>query len=132
MVSYKALNTAIESPILNRCDTIWNSYAGERVAPQKSVLSNRSDTIGNIYASEGVATPKSRIFNRCDTIWDIYAGERVATAKSMVSNCCDTVWNCIVCFFALYAIRVVLFLLNKTLSSYMKAFDSLLRMPCHP
>ena len=31
----------------------------------------------------------------------------------------------------MYAIRVVLFLLNKTWSSYMKAFDSLYKLPCH-
>ena len=54
--------TATESPILNRCDTIWNIYAGERVAPHKSTLSNR-----------------------CDTIWDIYAGERVAVRVSIIS-----------------------------------------------
>ena len=53
MVSYKALNTTIKSLTFNRCDTIWNIYAGERFARRKSP-----------------------ILNRCDTIWDIYAGER--------------------------------------------------------
>ena len=32
----------------------------------------------------------------------------------------------------MYAIRVVLFLLNKTWSSHMKAFDSNFKLPCHP
>ena len=59
MVSYKALNTAKKSPILNRCNTIWNSHAGERDATAKSVLSNRCDTIWNSYAGERVATTKS-------------------------------------------------------------------------
>ena len=40
--------TATESPILNRCDNIWN-----------------------IYVSEGLAIVKSPISNCCDTIWDI-------------------------------------------------------------
>lgn len=62
--------TATESPILNRCDTIWN-----------------------IYVSEGFATVKSTLSNRCDTIWNIYAGERVAPHKSTTSNRCDTIWN---------------------------------------
>ena len=78
MVSYKALNTTPESSILNRCGTIWNIYAGEKVAPRKSPISNR-----------------------CDTIWDIYAGERVAAIKSTLSNRCDTIRNCIV-FFSCY------------------------------
>ena len=39
--------TATESPILNRCDNIWN-----------------------IYVSEGLAIVKSPISNCCDTIWD--------------------------------------------------------------
>ena len=68
--------TATESPILNRCDTIWNIYAGERVAPPKSPLSNR-----------------------CDTIWDIYAGEGFAKCKSRISDCFDTILNSIACFF---------------------------------
>ena len=76
MVSYKALNTATESPILNRCDAIWNIYVSERVAIFKSPISNR-----------------------CDTIWNIYAGERIAPPKSALSNYCDTIWNCIVYFF---------------------------------
>ena len=62
--------TAIESPILNRCDTIGDIYAGERVAIAKSTLSNRCDTIWNIYVSEGFTTAKSILFNRCDTIWN--------------------------------------------------------------
>ena len=83
--------TAIESPILNRCDTIWNIYVGERVAIAKSILSNRCDTIWNSYAGERVAPPKSTLSNRCDTIWDIYAGERFAPPKSTLSNRCDTI-----------------------------------------
>ena len=39
--------TATESLNLNRCDTIWDIYAGERVAPHKSPISNRCDTIWN-------------------------------------------------------------------------------------
>ena len=53
------LVTVLKSTFLNSCHTIWDIYAGERMATAKSVLSNR-----------------------CDTIWDIYAGERVAIAKS--------------------------------------------------
>ena len=68
--------TAIESPILNRCDTIWN-----------------------IYVYEGFATVKSILSNRCDTIWNIYVSERSTIFKSTPSNSCDTIWNCIVCFF---------------------------------
>ena len=85
--------TAIESPILNRCDTIWDIYVSEGFAIVKSKLSNRCDTIWNIYVYEGFATPKSMLSNRCDTIWNIYAGERVAPHKSTPSNRCDTIWN---------------------------------------
>ena len=91
--------TATESPILNRCDTIGNIYAGERFAIAKSTLSNRCDTIWDIYAGERVAMAKSTLSNRCDTIWNIYVSEGFATAKSTLSNCCDTIWDCIVCFF---------------------------------
>ena len=63
MVSYKALNTESKSTPSNRCDTIWNIYAGE-----------------------GFTIYKSPILNRCDTIWDIYAGERFAPEKSPVPN----------------------------------------------
>ena len=42
----------MKSLLSNRCDTIWNIYAGERVAPRKSTPSNRCDTIWNIYADE--------------------------------------------------------------------------------
>ena len=77
--------TATESPILNRCDTIWNIYAGERVAPHKSTLSNRCDTIWDIYAGERVATAKSTLSNRCDTIWNIYADEGFTTEVSIIS-----------------------------------------------
>ena len=66
--------TSIESPILNRCDTIWNIYVSEEFATVKSTHSNCCDTIWNVYVCE-VAIPKSRISNRCDTIWDIYVSE---------------------------------------------------------
>ena len=85
--------TATESPILNRCDTIWNIYVYEGFATPKSKHSNRCDTIWNIYVYEGFARHKTPISNRCDTIGDIYAGERVAECKSRISNCCDTIWN---------------------------------------
>ena len=77
--------TAIESPILNRCDTIWNIYAGEKVAPHKSILFNRCDTIWNIYAGERVAPHKSILSNRCDTIWNIYVYEGFAILVSIIS-----------------------------------------------
>ena len=75
--------TAIESPILNRCDTIWDIYAGERVAIGKSNLSNRCDTIWNIYADEEFTTIKSTLSNRCDTIWNIYVYEGFAIPVSI-------------------------------------------------
>ena len=75
--------TATESPILNRCDIIWNIDAGERVAIAKSTLFNRCDTIWNIYVYEGFATPKSLLSNRCDTIWNIYVSEGFATVVSI-------------------------------------------------
>ena len=47
--------TLPKSIISNHCDTIWDIYAGERVATDKSLLSNRCDTIWDIYACEGFA-----------------------------------------------------------------------------
>ena len=61
MVSYKALNTARKSTPSNRCDTIWNIYAGEKVAERKSTVSNCCYTIWNIYVSEGFAITVSII-----------------------------------------------------------------------
>ena len=55
--------TATESPILNRCDTIWNIYVSEKVATAKSILTNCCDTIWDIYAYERFALPKSPIPN---------------------------------------------------------------------
>ena len=72
--------TATESPILNRCDTIWNIYVSEGFATGKSILSNRCDTIWNIYVYEGVAEPKSLFSNRCDTIWNVYVSEEFAVS----------------------------------------------------
>lgn len=43
--------TATESPILNRCDTIWNIYVSEGLAIVKSPISNCCDTIGDINTS---------------------------------------------------------------------------------
>ena len=45
------------------------------MATAKSVLSNRCDTIWDIYAGERVAIAKSTLSNCCDTIWDIHVGE---------------------------------------------------------
>ena len=50
----------LKSIISNHCDTIWDIYAGERVATDKSLLSNRCDTIWDIYACEGFATVKNK------------------------------------------------------------------------
>ena len=77
--------TVTESPILNRCDTIWNIYVSERGAIPKSLISNRCDTIWNIYAGEGFAQPKSRFSNPCDTIWNIYVSEGFAIRVSIIS-----------------------------------------------
>ena len=84
--------TATESPILNRCDTIWNIYVSEGFALSKSPFSNRCDTIWDIYVSERFALNKSPFPNRCDTIWDIYAGERFATSV-FVNSFISTVYG---------------------------------------
>ena len=77
--------TIRESPILNRCDTIWNIYVSEGFAPPKSTLSYRCDTIWNVYAGESVAIAKSMFSNRCDTIWNIYVSEGFTRSVSIIS-----------------------------------------------
>ena len=55
MVSYKALNTAIKSPISNTCHGIRNSDGGEAAAIPESTPSNTCHRIRNRDGGEAAA-----------------------------------------------------------------------------
>ena len=62
MVSYKALNTDVESILSNTCNRRGNVYGGERTAPRESMTSNTCNRRGNVYGGERAATFESIAF----------------------------------------------------------------------
>ena len=59
MVSYKALNTTIESPTSNTCQRIRNRNGGEATAPRESTVSNTFHGIRNRDGGEATAIRES-------------------------------------------------------------------------
>ena len=85
MVSYKALNTVTKDFSAKTLNDVRLDMGGKVYTLPKSIISNHCDTIWDIYAGERVATDKSLLSNRCDTIWDIYACEGFASYVSIIS-----------------------------------------------
>ena len=63
MVVYKALNTIIESIVINGGHTIRDSDGGQALAEIESVAANGGHTIGNSYGGQALAGTESIFTN---------------------------------------------------------------------
>ena len=59
MVSYKALNTTIESTIANARHTAWNRHGGQAAATGESPIPNARHTAWNRHGGQAAATIES-------------------------------------------------------------------------
>ena len=93
MVSYKALNTVIESTISDTCHRIGDCDRGEAGAAIESLISDTCHRIGNRDRGETGAAIESPFSDTCHRIWDCDRSEVGAVRESLVSDTCHGIGN---------------------------------------